>query len=381
MVRADPSPLVAWTLAFLLALTACGPSGDDTARQPQAVPVGVVEVSTSPIHLGEDFVGRMESVQKVEVRARVVGFIEARLFREGQTVEPRTPLFRIEKDTYDAVVRQRRADVAAAEAAAANAKAQLGRAQSLVERGNIARATVDELQAAEKTATATILQAQAALRQADINLAYTDIGAPIGGRIGRAAYDTGDLVGPDSKPLAEIVSQDPIYVVFPVSQKRLLEAEREAAAGGGQAPHFTVRIRLQDGSEYPAPGRVDFVGISVDRGTDTVPVRAILPNPEGLLRDGQFVQVRVERAQAEQAIIIPQQAVQADQQGSFVLAVDADNKVAVRRVETGPTLDRGRITVRSGLNAGDRIILEGIQRVRPGAPVEPRPADGEGGGR
>lgn len=376
--------LPAALFSVALALAGCGPEeggGTPAAQQqPQTVPVGVIEAQLSPVHLGESFVGRIEAVQKVEVRARVTGFIEARLFEEGQIVEAGTPLFRIEKDTYEAVVQQRRADLAAAEAAATNARAQLGRAETLVERGNVARATVDERRAAAETAEASILQAKAALRQAEINLAYTDIAAPIRGRIGRAAYDVGDLVGPDSNALAEIISQDPIYVVFPVSQGRLAEAEREAAARGAGQDAFTVRIRFQDGTEYPHPGRVDFVGISVDRGTDTVPVRAVLPNPDGRLRDGQFVQARVEQAQAQQAIIIPQRAIQADQQGNFVLAVNPENRVEVRRIQTGETLDRGRVTVASGLQPGDRIIVEGLQRVRSGAPVEPHPAEAIGAG-
>ncbi len=358
------------------ALAACGPQdeGSSTAqRQSQAVPVGVVEASLSPVNLGRNFVGRIEAIQKVEVRARVTGFIEERLFEEGQVVAQGAPLFRIERDTYEASVQQRRADLAAAEAASANAKAQLARAQSLVERGNVARATVDELQAAEATAAASILQAQAALRQAEIDLTYTAIMAPIGGLIGRAAYDVGDLVGPDSNPLTEIVSRDPVYVVFPVDEAQLTAAEREAR--GRDVDTFTVRIRSQDGTDYPHPGRVDFVGIRVDRGTDTVPVRAVLPNPEGRLRDGQFVQVRVERAEAQQAIVIPQKAIQADQQGRFVLAVNADNQVERRHIELGERLDGDRITIMSGLSAGDRVIVEGIQRVRAGSPVEPHAAD------
>ena len=209
------------------------------------------------------------------------------------------------------------------------------------------------------------------MRQAEINLAYTNSSAPIGGRTDRAVYDVGDLVGPDSGPLTEIVSQDPIHVLFPVSQKQLAQAEREAAGRGADRRSFVIRVQLQDGSDYPHTGRVDFVGASVDRGTDTVSVRAVLPNPEGQLRDGQFVQVRVERAETQQAIVIPQSAIQADQQGTFVLSVNPQNNVEVRRVQTGEPLGRGLTTVRDGLNAGDRIIVEGIQRARAGAPVEP----------
>ena len=335
--------------------------------------MGVIEVQPQPVTVGATFVGRIEATQKVEVRSRVSGFIEARLFDEGQMVERGALLFRIENGTYEAVVQQRKADLAAAEAQADNADVQLRRARELAKRNNIPEATVDEREAAARAARAAVLQAQAALRQAEIDLGYTEVAAPIAGRAGRALFDVGDLVRPDSSPLVEIVSQDPVYVTFPVSQRRLLEARRAAGEKGLDASAFVVRLRLADDSKYPHPGRVDFVANTVDRGTDTVTVRAVLPNPDRLLRDGQFVQVFIEPAEPEQALVVPQSAIQADQQGQFVLAVGKGNKIEVRRIETGKTLDRGRVTVNSGLNAGDRIVVQGIQRVRPGAPVEPRP--------
>jgi membrane fusion protein (multidrug efflux system) len=359
-------------------LGAC--DGDDrgaAAPAPaQPIPVGVVEAQLRPVNLGEAFLGRIESVQKVEVRARVAGFLEERLFEEGQTVEAGAPLFRIEKETYEATVAQRRADLAAAQAQAENARAQLARARSLADRGNIAVATLDDRQAADRTAAATVLQAEAALHQAEINLGYTTIEAPIAGRVDLARFDVGDLVGPEAGALTELFTLDPIYVVFQVSQRRLAEAEQEAAAKGLGRDSFVVRVQLQDGSTYSHPGRVDFVGLSVDRNTDTVPVRAILDNPQDRLRDGQFVQVKVERTEAQQAIVIPQSAVQADQQGQFVLAVGAGNRIEVRRIASGQRLSPGLVTVPTGLAEGDQVVVEGIQRVRPGAPVQPHPAEG-----
>lgn len=366
-------------------LAACD-GGDQTAeappqgQAPQAIPVGIVRVAPEPITIADSFVGRIEAQQKVEVRARVSGFIEARTFEEGGTVEQGKPLFRIERQVYEAVVEQRKADLASAEAERENATVQLARARELAQRNNIAQATVDEREAAARSAEAAVLQAQAALRQAEIDLGYTDITAPIAGRIGRAAYDLGDLVSPESGALAEIVSQDPVHVVFPVSQRTLLDAQRGAGQSGLSAEAFVVRLRLADGSEYPHPGKVDFLGISVDRGTDTVPVRAVVPNPEGILRDGQFVQAVIEQAEQERAITVLQGAVQTDQQGSFVLAVNDAKMVEIRRVETGETLDRGRVVVRSGLAEGDQVIVQGIQRVRPGALVDPRPAEDALGG-
>lgn len=373
-------------LAVLLALLAgCDgdtpPSEQDRQAQHSApVPVGVIEAALEPVRLGERFVGRVESRQTVEVRARISGFIQERRFEEGQMVEAGAPLFRIEKDTYQAQVARLRADLSAARAAARNAQARLKRAEALARQGNIAQEELEQRRAESLTADAAIEQAQAALQQAEIDLGYTDITARIAGRIGRAAFDVGDLVGPESGPLARIVTLDPMYVVFPVSQAELVAAEQEAAAAGQTAGAFQVRVQLADGSEYPHPGEVNFVGISVERGTDTVPVRAVLPNPDGRLRDGQFVQVRVEQKEAQQAIIIPQAAIQADQQGRYVLTVTSENRVAVTRIEVGEPLAGGRTTVRSGLSPGDRIVIQGIQRLQPQMAVDPRPVEPPGTG-
>lgn len=252
------------TWLLMAALTACSLAGEESSQAVQSppVPVGVIEAQLTPVNLGESFVRRIEAVQKVEVRARVTGFIEARLFEEGQFVEVGVPLFHIEKDTYEAVVRQRQADLAAAEAESVNARAQLDRAEALAKGGNIAQEALEERRAAAQTTAAAILQARAALRQAEIALGYTDIHAPLSGLIGRAAYDVGDLVGPDSGPLTEIISRDPIYAVFPISQRELVAAERQAAEHGQDRSAFVVRIRFADGSEYPHPGKVDFVGIN-----------------------------------------------------------------------------------------------------------------------
>jgi len=348
-------------------------------QQQQVIPVGVVEVRREPVAIGETFVGRIEAVQRIELRARVTGFLQERLFQEGQDVQRGTPLFRIEPETYQAVVEQRRADLARAEAEQENAEVQHRRAKELVQRNNIPEATVDEREASARVAQAGVLQARAALQQAEINLGYTEIKAPIDGRIGQALFDVGDLVSPESSALAEMVTRDPIHVLFQVSQRTLLEARQAAGAKGLSPSDFQVTVLLPDGSQYSHPGKVNFVGTTVSRETDTVPVRAEIPNPEDFLRDGQFVRVLVQPVEPELAIAVPQAAVQADQQGLFVLGVSGENKVEIRRVQTGETLERGRVVVNSGLTEGDRVVIEGIQQVRPGAPVEPRPVDEDGG--
>lgn len=347
--------------------------------QQTPVPVGFVTVKPMPVTLGEVFVGRVNAIEKVDVRSRVTGFIESRLFQEGSVVQEGTPLFRIERGTYEAIVDQRRADLASAEAQVQNAEVQLQRAQELAQRQNIARATLDERQAAARQGRAAVLQAQAALKQAEINLGYTEIDAPITGRTGRATFDVGALVGPDTGSLVQIVTVDPTYVIFPVSQRRIVQAQQEAGGRGLHPEEFVVRIRFTPEATYPHPGKIDFVGNTVQRGTDTVEVRAVVPNPDGLLRDGQFVQVLVEQAKPQMALTVPQAAVQTDRQGRFVLIVNADNKIDVRRIETGETLNLGNITVRSGLNDGDRVVVQGVQQVRPGSPVTPHPAESVSG--
>ncbi|WP_119459103.1 efflux RND transporter periplasmic adaptor subunit [Rhodospirillaceae bacterium SYSU D60014] len=374
--RSRGAAIIAPFAAFLLAACDGGDSGGEPSQtQSQPVPVGIIEVQPEPVAVAETFVGRLEAIQNVEIRARISGVIEERLFDAGETVRQGQSLFRIERQVYEAVVEQRRADLAAAQAEQENANAQLRRAQELVGRGNIPEATVDERQAAARSAEAAVLQAQAALRQAEIDLGYTNINAPVAGRIGRANFDVGDLVGPESSALTEIVNQDPIYALFSVSQRVLAEVRQNAGPTGPEPSDFVVRLHLVDGTLYPHPGRIDFVATSVDRGTDTVQVRAVVPNPKHILRDGQFVQVVVEEAEPELAIALRQSAVLADQQGNFVMAVTPEDRVEIRRVELGETLDRGRVVVQSGLEDGDRVIVQGIQRVQPGAPVAPRAAD------
>ena len=280
------------------------------------------------------------------------GFLQQRRFEEGADVAAGDLLFVLEKDPYQAVVAQRQAELASAQANKANTAAQLARGEELVKNGNIPHSEVDLRRAADQMAEASIQEAQAALEQAQINLGYTDIHAPIAGRIGRAELSVGNLVGPDSGVLATIVSQDPIYVTFPVSQRQLLEYRREH----GDAGPPVVRVTLPDGTLYDQPGQLDFLDVQVDPGTDTVTVRAELPNPERMLVDGQFVGVRVEAGEPEPVLAVPQAALQVDQAGPYVLVVGDDDKVEARRVTLGDAGGRaggGRERPEGG-RAGDR---------------------------
>jgi len=203
---------------------------------------------------------------------------------------------------------------------------------------------------------------------ARIDLGYTEIRAPIDGRIGRSTFTEGTLVGLGSPPLASIVNNDPVYVTFPVSQRELLDFRRKAEEQG-RSRDVVVHLRLADGTAYAEPGKVNFLDVVADPGTDTVTVRAVFPNPKGMIVPGQFASVSVESAQPVASIVVPQAALQIDQAGPFVMVVSKDNKVEIRHVRTGSSLENA-IVVDQGLQAGDRVVVEGAQKVRPGQAVQ-----------
>jgi len=347
-------------------LSGCGDSSEQAPAAAQPLPaVSVVEVARQPVTPSVSFTGRVVAVDKVDLRARVTGFLEQRRFTEGGDVQKGDLLFVIEQPPFEAEVAQVQAQVARAQASLAEAQATLGRIQEAVKSGAVSQQELDQATAAEQVAQADLLAARAQLETAQLNLGYTEIRAPIGGRIGRSIYSIGNLVGPDGGVLATIVSQDPIYVTFPVSTRILLDAQRRAQ----KADALVVRVQLPDGTMYQHPGAIDFADIQVDEGTDTIDIRAQLANPERLLVDGQFVTVFVETEQPQQAIVITQSALQIDQAGPYVLMVSPEDKVEQRRVQTGEALD-GRVVIASGLSEGERVIVEGLQKVRPGQEVQ-----------
>lgn len=354
------------SLGLLMATVFCCDGSLAQSAPPPSVSVRPV-VSRQVTETG-DFVGRVAAVNKVDIVARVTGFIGKRNFTEGQMVKTGDLLFRIEPDTYKAAVDQQAANLAKAQATEVNANLQLQRAQALVKNQNVPQATVDELAAAEQSAQADILQAQALLEQAKINLSYTEIVSPIDGRIGIARYTVGNLVSPSTGVLATIVSQDPIYVTFQASEADVVEYRRRVAASADKDPHVVVHIRLPDGSIYSHPGLTNFLDVQVQADTDTVTARALLPNPDGELIPGGVVGVIVERGKPRYALLVPQAAVLLDQAGHYVLVVDDSKKVEQRRITTGP--DHGKnVEVENGLKEGELIITDGIQKVHPGQVV------------
>ncbi len=354
--------------SFISALGLAASCGIAAAQGAPPPAVSVTPVVSRQVTETVDYIGRITAIEKVDVVARVPGFIEERNFTEGQGVKTGDLLFRIEQATYKAAVDQARATLAKAKATEVNAKLQLERGKELVRNQNIPQSTLDQRAADEAAAQASVMEAQAALEQAEINLGYTEIRSPIDGRIGLAIFTKGNLVQPSSGRLATIVSQDPVYVIFPVSQRNLLDYYRRRPADADKNGPVTVRIKLPNGTVYPHPGVANLLDVQVDPTTDTVAVRATVPNPEHLLIPGGVVSVSVERGAPKSALTVPQAAVLLDQSGRYVLVVDADKKVEQRRITTGAEQGRN-IVVTDGLKEGEQVIVEGIQKVRPGQVV------------
>jgi membrane fusion protein (multidrug efflux system) len=235
------------------------------------------------------------------------------------------------------------------------------------------QAEADLAAANEQSSRGDLMRQQAALDKAKLDLSYTDIAAPIAGKIGRSQFSVGNFVGPSSGTLATLVSQDPMYVTFPVTQRQLLEVRREAAEQGQDPRNVNVKVRLADATVYEEVGTLNFVDVQVNPDTDTVVVRASLPNPDRVLIDGQLVTAIVAQTTPESVLMIPEQATQVDQAGAFALVVGEGDKVEVRRIVTAPG-EAGLLAVTEGLDEGDRVIVEGIQKVRPGQVVAPAAA-------
>jgi membrane fusion protein, multidrug efflux system len=353
------------------------------AQQPPSGPpaVGVTRAETLPITEINSFVGRIQAPNRVDLVARVTAFLEEQKFAEGAEVKPGDLLYQLERGPFAA-------DVAAKQAAVEQAQAQLqlstltlGRAQTLLNTPAGQQSTVDSARATQLSNQALLAGAQAQLDASKINLNYTEIRSPIAGKIGRTSVTTGNVVTPGSGVLATIVSQDPMYVQFPISERTALELrEKYVSAGGFKA--VVIHLKLPDGRTYPETGHVDFVDNTIATNTDTIAIRGTIPNPTidtvngnavRELTDGEFVTVEVEGVEPVPLLAIPRAAVLSDQQGDFVYTVDANNKAALTRVKLGQTSGT-LVSILSGLKQGDNVITEGIQRARPGLQVNPAPA-------
>eukprot|EP01037_Dinobryon_pediforme_P005796 gene5796-5859_t len=339
-----PTMRFRFPILILLAVTATqqaaaqgGPGG------PPAV--GVVTAAKRPVVETSNFVGRVQAVDKVDIVARVTAFIAERNFNEGAEVEKGALLYRLERAPFEADVLAKQAAVQQNMALLRNATITLNRAQSLLNTPAGQRSTVDDRQASEASQAAQLLAAQAQLKASQISLDYTEIRAPFAGKISRSAVSIGNVVSPTSGALTTVVSQDPMYVVFPTALRAALDLRNRYADKGGFSA-VVVRIALPDGHQYGIAGKLDYVDPSVQLNTDTVNLRAVFPNPlragakagdpgNRELVDGSFVTVVLEGVQPVEALSVPRAAVLSDQQGNFVYIVDGEKKAQVRRIQLG----------------------------------------------
>lgn len=361
-MRSVVSAVVALYSMFLPAVA----QTNDTSK----ISVGVVSAARKPVAKSLDFVGRVEAIDRVEVRARVTGYLEEVEFKEGDLVQAGASLYKIEKGLFQAAVGEAAGALDRSKAAKVLSEVQLQRAEELYERNVGSAVARDQARAADDQAKGTILIDQANLDTAKINLGYTDIIAPVKGKIGRTNVTKGNVVSPESGPLTIIVSQDPMYVTFPVSQREFLRLQQ--AGQQLDMAQLKASLRFADLTKYDQQGTINFVDVTVNRTTDTVLARASFPNPKGALVDGQFVQISIEAGKPTEKVVIPQSALIADQEGTYVFVVD-DGKAAIRRVKTGGESGGTGIVVEQGLNGGEQVIVDGLQSVRPGAAVVPTP--------
>jgi membrane fusion protein (multidrug efflux system) len=336
---------------------------------PAATPVGVVTAEKKPIAKTFDFVGRVEAINRVEVRARVTGYLEEVLFREGDLIKEGTPLYRIEHGLFQAAVEQAQGSLERSNASRALTAIQLQRAQDLLDKQAGTVVARDQAKAADDQAKGAIMQDEASLQTAKINLGYTDIVSPITGKVSRTNVTKGNVVGPDSGVLTVVVSQDPMYVTFPVSQREFLRAQE--AGRHVDINQIKATLRFANGTLYDQTGTINFVDVTVNKATDTVLVRATFPNPKSTLVDGQLVNVSLELGTPDEKVVVPQAALIADQGGVYVFMVE-DGKAVRRGVKTGGAAGTG-VVIDSGLSGGELVIVEGLQTVRPGAAVRATP--------
>ena len=304
------------------------------AKQAPPVAVTVVKAETRDLRPSVNFSGRVTALQKVDLRARIEGFLDKQNFTEGASVKTGDLLFEIEKAPYEAKVASAEGAVSTAKARYDRTEIELKRQTTLVSKDAAAQTKLDDARAARDEARGSLDKLEAELAQAKLQLSYTEIRAPIDGRIGRSLLTVGSFVSPSSGTLATIVAQDPIGVTFPVSQ-RDVQKVREQAQPGASLDDVAVYLQMGKDKRYPQTGKVNFIDVQVNAGTDTVDLRAIFPNPQGVLVDGQLVTVVLEAAKANPTLVVPVDAIQIDQSGTFVLIVNSENKIEVRPVTPG----------------------------------------------
>ncbi|MDG6079293.1 efflux RND transporter periplasmic adaptor subunit [Erythrobacter litoralis] len=359
-------------LIFLLAMLLGACSAPEEAAPPPATPVRTITVAPAAIPNIIELPGRVEPVREAEVRARVTGIVQQRLYEEGTDVRAGQPLFRIDPRELRASYAQTEASLQRARATASNASAVVDRYRPLVSENAISQQEYDAAVAAAREAEANVAQIRAQLDAASLQLGYTTVRAPIAGRASRAQVTEGALVSQTEGTLLTRIEQiTPVYVSFSQSASEVLAIRRAIAAGEldlGENEQVEVRLQFSDGTEYPIPGYIDFLDFSVDEETGTVDLRAEFPNPEGILLPGEFVRARIYAGRISNGIAVPQRAVTVNEDGGSVFVVDGKGMAALRPVQLGSMAD-GRWVIESGLRPGDKVIVSNLQKIRPGAPV------------
>lgn len=356
-------------ISGLLLISACN------QKQEQQVRLAAVTVATAQketIKPSIEFVGRAESTDDIKIRSRVAGVLTNRYFKQGQDIEKGAKLFEIDPAPFKAALNAEQAKFDKAKADLTIAKRNFKRGKELVKDNVISQLDMDKLTNQFEVAKSSIQQAQAGVETAKLNLGYTIIKAPLSGRIGKSLFALGDVINPSADTLTTLVKMDPMYVSFQVSEKAMVtfyqEVIKQKEAKHVDKSTYIVELRLSNGSRYPQQGNIDYLSNRIDPATGTMNLRALFSNPDSLLLPGQYLDVIIMAKKETSAILIPQSAVQEDQQGKFVMTVAENNKVAKTRVTMGNQYDL-KWEVASGLKVGDRVIVEGLQKVRAGAEV------------
>ncbi len=367
---AAPGAMLAMLTLLFIGYPALAQQSEGAQRPPPAVVVERIEVRE--ISDPAEFTARVEAIESVDIRARVQGVLGSVAFEAGQMVQAGDLLFEIGPEQYQAAVDSAQAQLSRAEAARQDAQRTLARTQELAERQTAAQAELDQAQAAFDMANADVEVAQAALLTAELDLSYTRIASPTDGRIGRALYTRGNLVGPESGPLARIVQLDPVRIVFSVAEGLIVTLRQQETNGGGAIDPNALRLtlRLPNDTEYQENGRIEYLESEVDPQTGTVAVRVIFPNPDQLLIPNQFVTLIAGEEEVPNLPVVPQSAVLQDREGRFVFVLSDGNTVSRQRIETGARVENGW-AVTEGLSGGEPVVVQGIQRLSEGARVQP----------
>jgi membrane fusion protein, multidrug efflux system len=353
----------------LLLLTACN-HGQSVPPTPNVV---TQQVQSESILKTSSYSGSVTTVEMVELQPRIQGYLQERRFEQGQLVKTGDVLFVIEPDQYQATVEQKQADLSAAQATLAERTLNVERFRTLYEKKVIAKANLDQAESAYSNAIANVQAAQAALTNAQLDLSYTTILAPITWRIGVTQFSPGDYLSPNTSTLTTIVQLDPIRVVFSIPEQEWLAVETQKDhTPDNLKTYLTPKIKLSNGALYDSPGVISFIDNHIDTNTGALAVYATFDNPKAILLPGQFVTVIIEQGQPRQALMVPAGAVLLDKTGHYVMLVNPDNKVEQRYVKTGLT-QNNQIEITEGLIANDNIIVEGLQKVTPGMSVIPSP--------